>query len=255
VRYTYQACALSARHGAEGETVNKLLLLTVACALLISSVGATATVSATQIGHSPIYYFDVMNNGTVVGQVIVNTANAKTPTYVLVANGLTSNTKYTFGYTASGDMRTLGTAKTTTTGALVMHGTFPAADVKDLQSAQFWVTETPPGGSYLPIMDFSLHNSGWFVAKIACDYSTDGGVTWYESGHTSGIIKGESGTAQLSDLGVPYGAVVKIHVIVVGGKDRIGSEVFQYHSAYASANYRIYGTTLKPTLEYLGYSD
>jgi len=60
--------------------VNRLILLTVACGLLISTVGATATVSATQLGRSSFYYFDVTHNGKTVGKVVVNTANAKTPT-------------------------------------------------------------------------------------------------------------------------------------------------------------------------------
>ncbi len=234
--------------------MNKLLLLTVACALIISSVGATATVSATQIGHSPIYSFDVTYNGPVVGQAFVNTAKAQAATYVLVANGLIPNTKYTFGYTVSGDTHTLGTANTTKAGALVMYGTFPAADVKDLQSAQFWVTETPPGGSaYTQINGFVLENLGWFVAKVACDYSTDGGVTWHESGHTSGIAIDGLMHVYLSDLGVPNGALVKIHVIVIAGKDRTGSEVFQYKAdSSGAAYYNIYGATLTSKLIYLG---
>jgi hypothetical protein len=234
--------------------MNKLLLLTVACALLISTVGATATVSATQIGHSPFYYFGVTNNGKAVGQVVVNTANAKTPTYALVAYGLTPNTKYTFGYTASGDMHTLGSASTTTTGTLINYGTFLAADVKDVQSAQFWVTESPPGGSaYTQINGFVLENLGGFVAKVACYYSTDGGVTWQESGHTSGIAIHGLRHVYLSDLGVPNGALVKIHVIVVAGKDRTGSEVFQYKAdSSGAAYYNIYGATLTSKLIYLG---
>jgi hypothetical protein len=239
--------------------MNKLLLLTVACALIISSVGATATVSATQIGHSPIYSFDVTYNGTVVGQAFVNTANAKTPTYVLVAHGLTPNTKYTFGYTVSGDMHTLGSANTTTTGALIMYGTFPAADVKDLQSAQFWVTETPPGSSYEQIYGMELANEGLFIAKLAFSYSTDGGVTWHESGHTSGITMGNYASVMpLSALGVPEGALVVIHVIVIGGKDQKGSQVFYYSNGYLIngdrlvADYKITGTTLNSDLVYHG---
>ena len=149
--------------------MNKLLLLVVACVLSISTIGATATVSATQIGHSPFYYFDVMNNGKAVGYVVVNAADPKTPTYTLVANGLTPNTNYTFGYTASGDVHTLGSAYTTVAGALVTSGPFPAADVKDLQTAQFWVTVAAAGAggsSYPQIFGFSLYTKGAFAAAI-----------------------------------------------------------------------------------------
>jgi len=240
--------------------MNKLLLLIVACALIISSVGATATVSATQLGHSPFYYFDVTHNGKAVGHVVVNTANANTPTYTLVAYGLTPDTRYTFGYNASGDVHTLASAYSTTTGALVMSGTFPTADVKDLQSAQFWVTETPPCSSnYLQVYGFILENNGWFVAKVACEYSTDGGVTWRESGHTGGIVMGEFYPVSLPPFAVPNGALVKIHVIVVGGvggaKAKTGSEVFQYNASNSPPSYAYYsimGTTLKNSLLYQG---
>ncbi len=80
--------------------MNKLLslLFTVACALLVSTIAPIATVSGAQKGHSPIDSFDVIHDGEVVGEVRVNTAKAKTLTYVLVADGLTPKTKYTFGY-------------------------------------------------------------------------------------------------------------------------------------------------------------
>jgi len=235
--------------------MNKLLLLTVACALLISSVGATSTVSSTQIGHSPFYYFDVTYNGKAVGYVVVNTANAQAPTYVLVANGLTPNTKYTFGCTVSGDIHTLGSANTTTTGALVTHGTFPAADVKDLRSAQFWVTETPPGGSYQAVGAMSLYNhNGFFVAQLKCYYSFDEGVTWHDTASAvKGIAIGQTGYAVgLSYLGVAPGDLVKIHAVVVGGKDRTGSEVFRYESGACLVQYEISGATLNPHLVYDG---
>jgi len=234
-------------------------MLTVACVLLISTVGAAATVSSTQIGHSPIYSFDVKDNaGKVVGRVIVNTANAQPPTYVLVANGLVANTKYTFGYTVSGVMHTLGSRNTTATGALVMHGTFPAADVKDLQSAQFGVTQSLPGSGgcegYLDIRGFDLANDGWFLAKIACDYSTDCGATWHRSSSSGGISLGQHKTVDLGTLGVPNNALVKIYVVVVAGKSKEDIWPFQYVSGDTHyAYYWIDGTTLSNTLYYSGW--
>jgi len=243
--------------------MNKLSLLTVTCVVLISTVGATATVSATQLGHSPFYYFDVTYNGKAVGQVFVNTANAKVPTYALVAYGLTPDTRYTFGYNASGDVHVLATANTTTAGALVVSGTFPTADVKDLQSAQFWVTETPPGDTTyyitgMALTGFQLEQDGWFVAKLGCEYSTDNGVTWHEGSYTSGIVLWSYRTVHLSDLGVPYGALVKIHVKVegaVGGAAaKTGSQVFRFENAYPNRNWAYYsttGTAVKNSLNFL----
>lgn len=79
---------------------------------------------------------------------------------------------------------------------------------------------------HAPLYGFYLENTGWFVAKIACYYCTDDGVTWQESDHTDGIAIWTAESTTLDDLGVPMYALVKIHVIVVGGKDRTGSEVF-----------------------------
>ncbi|MBP1928929.1 hypothetical protein J2741_001476 [Methanolinea mesophila] len=33
---------------------------------------------------------------------------------------------------------------------------------------------------------------------------------------------------RMDDPGVPEGALVKMHAVIVGGKDKTGSEVFQY---------------------------
>jgi hypothetical protein len=104
------------------------------------------------------------------------------------------------------------------------------------------------------VSHFELHNDGWFVAKLACYYSTDGGVTWKESSSTGGIAMTDYVYMPLDALGVPDRALVKIHVIVVGGKDRTGSTVFEYYkdSFYDQGptwTYYISGTTLNPELD------
>ena len=88
------------------------------------------------------------------------------------------------------------------------------------------------------------------MAQIACYYSTDDGITWHESGHTSDIAVTQTKEVYLGDLGVPDYAWVKIHAIVIGGKDRIHDQVYQYVSWMAScgAEYDIKGTTWNPTL-------
>ena len=140
--------------------MNKLLLglLIVACALLVSTVGPSATVSAEQKGHSPIYSFDVMHEGEVAGEVKVNTAK-KTPSYVLRADGLTPNTNYMFWYQGASaeDLYLLGSQGTTKSGRLSMHGTFPDASIDDLQAAQFLLTE--PGLAALSQSTSSLRRA------------------------------------------------------------------------------------------------
>jgi hypothetical protein len=234
-----------------------------AAILLMIATTGTGAVAGTQSGHSPVYQFDLTYNGDVAGKVTVNTAAiAQLPKYVLVAHGLTPNTKYTFGYTVSGEVWTIGSTDTPKAGALVLNGTFPLDDAEDLQSAQFWVMETPPGDSYTEISGFRLTNMGGFVAQLACYYSTDGGVTWTETGHTSDIALIGDKLVNLDDYGVPTGALAKIHAIVIWGKDRTGSQVFQtkyYPSGpmnlHPYADYIIRGTTLNSKLEYDGLED
>jgi hypothetical protein len=242
--------------------MNKLLslLFTVACALLVSTGGPLATVAAAQNGHSPIGFSDVMYNGEVAGEVRVNTANAETPTYFLVADELTPNTKYTFGYSnmPAGDPHLLGSKDTTKSGALRMHGTLRPDDVQNLESALFWVAETGPGDYPQWIHGIRLYQNGWFIAQLAVYYSTDGGVTWHESVLTSNLLRGDDITMPLESLGVPEHALVKIHVVVKAGKDRTGTEVFETDYSYLTywgfyyAEYEITGTTGNPKLTYNG---
>ena len=227
-------------------------------AILLAVQGALGQ-KPSQAGNSPIYHLEVMYNGKVAGQVVVYTANPQLPRYVLVAHGLTPNTQYTFGYATSGEVYTIGSTDTPKAGALVLKGTFPLDDAEDLQSAQFWVMETPPGESYTAISGFTLHNLGGFVAKLACYYSTDGGVTWTESGHTGDITLNKVELVNLDDFGVAAGALVKIHAIVVWGNDKTGSQVFQtvyypggQNYVHTYADYTIRGTTLNASLEYDG---
>jgi len=243
--------------------MNKLLslLFTVACALLVSTIAPIATVSGAQKGHSPIDSFDVIHDGEVVGEVRVNTAKAKTLTYVLVADGLTPKTKYTFGYfTLPGeDPHLLGAKDTTKSGVLQMHGVLRPEDVQDLESARFWVTETGAGDDYNEwIYGIRLYQDGWFIAQLGVRYSTDGGVTWKEYVLESNLLRGDRITMPLESLGVPENALVKIHVKVIAGKDRTGSEVFESDYSYFTiwdyryAEYGIAGTTGNPKLTYYG---
>lgn len=235
-----------------------------ALTLLLATASTVTSAFAAQRGRSPIYHFDLSYNGKVAGKVTVNTANEPLPSYLLVANGLTPKKRHTFGYnTASGEQYELGTMESPKAGALVISRMFPFDDLEYLQSATFWIMETPPGATSGFINGFALGNYyGWFITKIACYYSEDGGATWIESGHTDGIEKGESKRVDLKDLAVPDGALVKIHAIVVGGKDRTGSEIFkcsymgcglEYTQRYA--NYYIDGVTWKPVLTFRGTVD
>ena len=219
--------------------------------------------SGSQAGHSPVYHFDltyagseIIDFGEVVGKMTVNMSKAPLPTYVLVARGLTPDTEHTFGYTLADEVYVIGSTETPKAGAFVVKGNFPIDDEQDLAEAQFWVMERPPGGDYPLINGFDLVNYGWFIAKMACFYSTDDGVRWTQTDNT-GKITFENSSLELIDFGVPEGALVRVYVIVVGGANKTGNEVFQcqhggrtWEDIYSYAMYSIYGTTFKHTLTY-----
>lgn len=196
---------------------------------LIMPVAMASTASAGpegQQGRSPIYQLDVTYQGNVIGKVTVNTVNAELPSYVLMARGLAPNTKYTFGYIVSGEVYVIGSTMSPKAGPLTINGTFPLNDVGELESAHFGIIESPLTSSGR-VNDFALLNYyAWFITRMACYYSVDGGVTWIETGHTGDINRDESKRVYLADMGVPDGALVRMHAIVVGGKDRTGAEIF-----------------------------
>jgi hypothetical protein len=164
--------------------MKRIVLIAVVGVLLISTVGA-ATASATQIGHSPLYYFDVKNTaGMVVGRVVVNTAPQK-PTYVFVGWGLKSTAQYTLRYTTTSGSRsitlTLGSATTAKDGVLVMHGVAAFAP-HDMKTAQFVVAERLPGEGDVYDLQLTLTSvtftGGIQTITITLMESYDGGATF-----------------------------------------------------------------------------
>jgi hypothetical protein len=260
-----------------------LSFLIAASALLISTVGAIATTLPMQSDYWPNYIFDVTYGDTVVGKVGISMASGdptydqnlspwalpngginmvnRDPTYALVADGLTPNTNYIFGYSMDTpeSVNLLGSADTSETGRLRMRGKIPDEDVTNLIRAQFWVMDHPPTTSYYEeIVGLRLFNWGGVIVQIQAYYSTDEGVTWQKSGSTDNIWLPENDYVDLSELGVPEGALVKIHVIVKGAKDKTASEVFRFSrwnlwveiETYAA--YCISGTAFKTELQYWG---
>ncbi len=107
---------------------------------------------------------------------------------------------------------------------------------------------------------FKLKNDGGFVARIKVLYknmNNEGGnvsydaewIEWEMKGYDDICVCGER-TVDLKDVSeIKEGAVVKLKAVVVLGKDKIASEVFDfYKDASDMATYRISGTTLKPKL-------
>jgi hypothetical protein len=222
------------------------------CLMMIATAGAGADSAKQdenprQAGKSSVYFYDVDATDTHgFGQLVINVDKH---TFVFIGKAFTplSHIELRARAVDSTDYIVFASGKTTPSGNLHIAGT--------------WEEDAPPAQvatSYAHVYALELVNNGWFVAKIACYYSTDGGVTWDESAHTDGIAITGWDWVKLGDLGVPDYALVKIHAIVVGGKDRTGSEVFQYYNTTVEewryvARYDISGVTWNPKLEYYGY--
>jgi len=223
----------------------------VLCLMMITTAGAGAA-SAKQdenprhAGKSSVYFYDVEGTDTHgFGQLVINMDKH---TFVFIGKDFVPSAQIELRAMAEGssDDVVLASGKVTPSGNLHIAGT--------------WEEDAPPaevGLAYAPLYGYLLYNDGWFIAQIACYYSTDGGVTWTESDHTKDITKGNHKYAGLDYLGVPEGALVKIHVIVVGGKDRTGDRVYQCNYinnwyGYCYEWYDIEGVTWNPQLYFNG---
>jgi hypothetical protein len=225
------------------------LIAVALCLMMIATVGAGAASAKQenprQAGKSSIYFYDVeATDWHGFGQLVINMDKQ---TFVFIGKDFVPSSQIELRARAEGstDYVVFASGKATPSGNLHIAGT--------------WEEDDPPGvviGGYQQIYGFLLDNNGWFVAKLACYYSTDGGVTWTESGHTDGITLGMGDEADLIDLGVPDGAFVKIHAIVVGGKDRTADYVFQSNYSgdyYCYQEYIIDGVTWNPDLYEAAY--
>jgi len=204
-----------------------------------------------QAGHSSVYLYDVAaTDAHGKGKLVIDLDRH---TFVYNGQGFTPSVQITLKARAAGstDYVAFATGKTTPSGNLHIAGTWEAA------AAPADVV----GLSYgFKISGFRLYNDGWFVAQLACYYSTDGAATWIETRAIKDITKGHSAHIDdLSDFGVPPGALVRIHAVVVAGKDRTGDIAFEYCPSTpewgVNAVYDISGKTWNPLLLYWGIED
>jgi hypothetical protein len=202
-------------------------------------------------GKSSIYFYDVEATGTHgSGQLVID---LNKHTFLFIGKEFPPDLEINLQarQVENGEYVVFASGKTTPSGNLRVSGVWSANAPPMAVASSISVT--------YPIYGFHLYNDGLFITKIACYWSMDG-ATWKESDHTDGITQTHEKQVALKDLGVPDGAYVKIHAIVVGGKDRTGSQVFQcyyddadyYEGYYCYAYYYIQGVTWNPDLEYEG---
>lgn len=149
---------------------------------IVSTLGV-ATASATQLGHSPVYYFDVTYNCKVTGYVIIDTA-PKTPTYTFVGWRLTANQKYDLWYTTTvttpfhqlTELHYVGNGTTNRAGVLMTHGDV-AISQHELQTTTFQLSpigtgNLPPLVAVLSVSDGPAQSGGHtqrVQPAISCD--------------------------------------------------------------------------------------
>jgi len=159
-------------------------------------------------------------------------------------------------FKTDGDFAVFASGKSTPSGNLHVAGTWELDAFPEVVGAVYYL--------YPPAYGFSLTNQGGFMAKLAVYWTTDTEwanpvePTWHETSKASdsfGLNK--SRLVNLKEFGdIPEGAWVRIHAIVVGGKDRTSSEYYTYASGqcyipgFCYPDYTISRTTWNPILEW-----
>jgi len=219
------------------------LIAVVLCLMMITTAGAGGNSAKQdnprQAGKSSVYFYDVDATDTHgSGQLVIDVDKH---TFVFIGKDFMPYLQILLEAKEAGgtDYAVFASGQVTPSGNVHIAGT--------------WESEAAPEDvvcNWQMIGMFRLSNSGGFIAQIACYYSIDDGVTWLESEHTSDIAVTQTREVYIDDLNVPDYAWVKIHVIVIGGKDRTHDQVYQYVSWMwgCGAEYDIKGTTWNPTL-------
>ena len=146
------------------------LIAVALCLMMIATVGASADSdkhdeNPRQAGESSVYFYDVEATDTHgFGQLVID---VKHHTFVFIGQDFEPSGQIALR-TGDADSDIFATGKATPSGNLHISGTW---------EAEVAAEEVVAGTYYAPIWGFILWNEGWFFTRIACDCSTDGGVT------------------------------------------------------------------------------
>jgi len=243
----------------------KKLFLMVLCFFLVASSaqagagGDSAMEDNSNLRHagkSSMYFYNVEatdNHG--YGKLAIDTDKH---TFSFIGKDFKPSQYVHLQFNTEGDFAVFASGKSTPSGNLHITGT--------------WESDALPTGAvgavycvYPCVNGFQLTNYGAFMAKLAVYWTTDFTYTeyptnWHETAATDSFGVNHGRHVNLDELGVPLGAWVRIHAIVVGGKDRTGDEIFTYAygqcylPGYCYPDYTILHTTWNPILE-MGATD
>jgi hypothetical protein len=232
------------------------LIAVALCLMMISTAGAGAKSAKhdenpRRAGKSNIHFFDVeATHEYGYGRLVINTDKH---TFVFIGQDFRPSQHVYLQFKTDEGFDAFASGRSTPSGNLHIAGTWEPDDppIEVVAAVYSW----GPAAN-----GFSLTNDGWFMVKLAVDWTTDyyydQDTIWHTITATDSFGLNKSRRVNLDDLGVPYGAWVAIRAIVVGGKDRAGTEVFSYANGpcyipgYCYPDYTIRNVTWNPILEY-----
>ncbi len=208
------------------------VIAVVLCLMMIATAGAGAASAKQdenprQAGKSSIYFYDIEATDTHgFGQLKID---VKKRTFVFIGKDFPPSLQIDLQarQVESEDYVTFGSGKTTPSGQLSMHGTFPDASLNYLQAAQFRLTE-PGLGSIKPKHKYIAAGESHSLA-VTCDGEV------YAWGNNNDCEVGPTDFSDWSDLNPPVPLLLEElrpdAVEVVGG---------QYHSLALMSDLTVY---------------
>lgn len=205
-------------------------------------------------GKSSIFFYDVESTSTHgFGKLVID---MNKHTFSFIGQDFPPSQHIDLKTKTGEDFAVFAREKSTPSGNLHITGTWESDELPSEVVGEVYYIYPPANG-------FSLSNYGGFMAHLTVYYTTDTEwaspvePTWHEATlMTDGFGLNNTRQVNLADLSIPEGAWVRIHAIVVSGKDRTGSEYYTfangicYIPGYCYPHYYIDRTAWNPILTY-----
>jgi hypothetical protein len=204
-----------------------------------------------QAGKSSIYFYEVnVTNNHGSGRLVIDTDKR---TFIFNGQDFKPDHHVYLQFKTDGNLVVAASGRSTPSGNLHIAGKWEIEAAPAVVEAVSYLYPVASG--------FDLTNQGGFMAKLAVLWTTEwdnswGPVNWKETSATDSFGLNKSRRVNFEELGIPYGAYVKIHAIVVGGSDQSGDDWYYYETGpcyipgYCYPVYTISRTTWNPILEW-----